>query len=105
MKLIVFDVDGVLTDNTYYYDREGDSGRVFHLHDGYGFRLLNAIGFDIVVISGDKHEATISRISRFPYVKCHWGVVNKLGIFNELQASKDYSSTIFIGNDPNDIIL
>jgi 3-deoxy-D-manno-octulosonate 8-phosphate phosphatase (KDO 8-P phosphatase) len=105
MKLIVFDVDGVLTNNTYYYDKEGDSGRAFHLHDGYGFRLLRAIGFDIVVISGDKHVASISRISRFPYVKGYWGVVNKRDIFNELTANKDYSSTIFIGNDPNDLIL
>lgn len=105
MKLIIFDIDGVLTDNTYFYNKDGDSGRRFHIHDGYGFKLLKAIGFDVVVVSGDNHEATISRISKFPYVKGYWGVVNKLDVFNEICTNNNYSFTIFVGNDPNDLKL
>lgn len=52
VRLMVFDVDGVLTDGRLHYGADGEALKVFHVHDGHGLKLLRAAGITPAVISG-----------------------------------------------------
>lgn len=62
IRLLVLDVDGVLTDGRLYYDAEGEALKVFHVHDGYGLRRLLEAGVGVAVISGRSARATERRL-------------------------------------------
>ena len=61
MRLLVLDVDGVLTDGRLEYDRDGERGKSFHVRDGYGIKALLAAGVEVAVISGRDSPATLQR--------------------------------------------
>ena len=52
LKLLVLDVDGVLTDGSLVYSAEGEQLKVFHVRDGLGIKLLQQQGIEVAVISG-----------------------------------------------------
>lgn len=51
VRLVVLDVDGVLTDGSLYYGADGESSKRYHVRDGMGVRLLRHFGFHVAVIS------------------------------------------------------
>ena len=50
IKLVITDVDGVLTDGGLYYTAEGEVMKRFHVHDGLGVKLLQTCGIQVAVI-------------------------------------------------------
>lgn len=52
LRLMAFDVDGVLTDGLLWYGNEGEVAKSFHVHDGHGLRLLKESGLHVVLITG-----------------------------------------------------
>lgn len=61
LKLVGFDVDGVLTDGGFYIGQVGDHSvelKRFHVNDGLGFTLLREAGFAVVLVSARRSEAT-----------------------------------------------
>ena len=52
VRLLVLDVDGVLTDGRLYFGADGESLKVFHVRDGHGLKLLQAAGVQFVIGSG-----------------------------------------------------
>jgi 3-deoxy-D-manno-octulosonate 8-phosphate phosphatase (KDO 8-P phosphatase) len=60
IRLLVLDVDGVLTDGSLLYGAEGCIGKSFNVRDGLGIRLLAECGITVGVISG-RSEASVSR--------------------------------------------
>lgn len=63
IRLLVLDVDGVLTDGALHYDGEGRETKRFHVRDGYGLKALLRSGVEIAVISGRRSRATETRLS------------------------------------------
>ena len=61
IKLLVLDVDGVLTDGLVYIDSEGNETKRFNVKDGLGIKLLQEAGIKIALISGGKSDSTIHR--------------------------------------------
>lgn len=61
MRLLVLDVDGVLTDGRLLYGERGEIGKSFHARDGYGIRVLQAAGIKVAVISGRRSLAVQRR--------------------------------------------
>ena len=55
IKLVITDVDGVLTDGGLYYTAEGEVMKRFHVHDGLGMKMLQTCGIQVGVISGGEH--------------------------------------------------
>ena len=52
VRLMAFDVDGVFTDGSLYYNADGDSLKVFNIHDGLGLKLLQKAGIQTAIITG-----------------------------------------------------
>jgi 3-deoxy-D-manno-octulosonate 8-phosphate phosphatase (KDO 8-P phosphatase) len=61
MRLLVLDVDGVLTDGRLQYGERGEIGKSFHTRDGYGLRVLQDAGVAVAVISGRRSMAVQQR--------------------------------------------
>jgi 3-deoxy-D-manno-octulosonate 8-phosphate phosphatase (KDO 8-P phosphatase) len=70
IRLLVLDVDGVLTDGRLWYDTDGRELKSFHVRDGYGIQQLQAAGIGVAVISGRSSGAAAARLAelRVPHV-------------------------------------
>ncbi len=62
VKLLILDVDGVLTDGHLYLSEDGSEAKRFHVHDGQGLVLLREASVPVAVISARKSEATRKRL-------------------------------------------
>jgi 3-deoxy-D-manno-octulosonate 8-phosphate phosphatase (KDO 8-P phosphatase) len=76
IRLLVLDVDGVLTDGRLYYDATGEVLKVFHVRDGYGIKAVHQAGVQVAVISGRATPALTRRCE-------------ELGIREHLQGAGD----------------
>lgn len=61
LKLLVLDVDGVMTDGSLYFGARGEVLKAFNVRDGHGIKLLQAAGIDVAVISGRRSPAVVKR--------------------------------------------
>lgn len=70
IRLLVLDVDGVLTDGRLYYDAAGHEAKSFHVRDGYGIQQVLAAGLLVAAISGRRSAAAAARLAelRVPHV-------------------------------------
>ncbi len=62
IKLVVFDVDGVLTQGRLYAGSDGEEHLAFHVKDGHGIRLLLHYGIQVAILSGRKSAAVSRRM-------------------------------------------
>ena len=60
-RLLVLDVDGVLTDGRLYFGAEGETLKAFHVRDGLGIKLVQHAGIAVAVVSGRSSHAVTSR--------------------------------------------
>jgi 3-deoxy-D-manno-octulosonate 8-phosphate phosphatase (KDO 8-P phosphatase) len=108
IKLIVFDVDGVMTDAGMYYTESGDEMKKFNARDGIAIKRLHEAGFITAVISHGINKNLIERrckllgISRF-----YAGDRPKIEVLTEWcsESGLSLSETAFIGDDVNDLSL
>jgi len=61
VRLLVLDVDGVLTDGRLYFGPAGEALKAFHVRDGLGIKLAQRAGIEVAVVSGRSSEAVVSR--------------------------------------------
>ena len=101
IRLVVFDVDGVLTDGTLSYSASGEEVKHFNVKDGVGIKLLNVFDIDTAIISA-KDSAPLAKraadlgINRFfPGTKDKWPVLADL--MDELMV--DPSEVCYVGDD------
>ncbi|HBB52541.1 MAG TPA: hypothetical protein DCZ80_01395, partial [Legionellales bacterium] len=52
VRCLVLDLDGVLTDNGIYINEDKKESRRFNIQDGFGIKLLKALGFEVAIITG-----------------------------------------------------
>jgi 3-deoxy-D-manno-octulosonate 8-phosphate phosphatase (KDO 8-P phosphatase) len=62
IRLVIFDVDGVLTDGKLFFDAEGREYKGFHVRDGHGIKLLRDAGVEVAIISGRRSESVQRRM-------------------------------------------
>lgn len=107
MRLLVLDVDGVLTDGRLYYGPRGEVQKVFHVRDGLGLKLLAAAGITIAVISGRRSGMTGRRCRELGVRHLLQGVEDKLAAFQRLRARLRVSSSecACVGDDVPDVPL
>ena len=60
LRLVIFDVDGVLTDGRLYYTDAGEQCKAFHVHDGSAIKLLLSNGIEVAIISG-RESGSVAR--------------------------------------------
>ena len=105
IKLLVMDVDGVLTDGKLYLDSQGSLMKSFDVKDGLGVKLLMENNIKIVFLSGGSGGATEKRAETLKIDYCQVGSKNKLIAMANLQKkfSLTKEDTAYVGDDLNDI--
>ena len=107
VRLLVLDVDGVLTDGRLYYGARGEAVKVFHVRDGQGLKLLIAAGVTAAVISGRRSAMTARRCRELGVRHVLQGIDDKLAAFQRLCGRLGISSgeCACVGDDVPDIPL
>ncbi len=105
IRLVVFDVDGVLTDGRIYLTADGEEMKVFHARDGLGIRMLRRAGIEVAVISGRQSEVVNRRMSALDVGHVFQGRDDKLPMFRELleQLGVDAEAAVYVGDDVIDL--
>ena len=84
LKLLLLDVDGVLTDGTITYTHEGNEIKSFHTRDGFGIRLLMESGIEVGIITARESEAVKRRAQDLGLTYVFQKTRNKLEVFEQL---------------------
>ena len=84
LKLLILDVDGVLTDGRLFFDDNGKEYKTFHARDGHGIKLLRQTGVEVAVISGRKSNSVALRMKSLGVNYVYQGHENKIAAFNEI---------------------
>ena len=84
IKLLILDVDGVLTDGKLFFDNEGNEYKSFHARDGHGIKLLRQTGVEVAVISGRKSNSVALRMKNLGIEHVYQGHENKRAAFDEI---------------------
>jgi 3-deoxy-D-manno-octulosonate 8-phosphate phosphatase (KDO 8-P phosphatase) len=84
IRLLVLDVDGVLTDGRLYYGPRGEALKVFHVHDGHGIVEVQRAGITVAVISGRRSPMVSARCRELGVRHVFQGVSDKLIVLEGL---------------------
>lgn len=105
IKLVITDVDGVLTDNSLYYTANGEEIKYFHVKDGLGIKMLMACGVQVAVLSGGDTPILRRRIKDLGIELFQLGKMAKRDACLELMAQAGVSAeeTAFLGDDTLDL--
>jgi 3-deoxy-D-manno-octulosonate 8-phosphate phosphatase (KDO 8-P phosphatase) len=107
IKLLVLDVDGVLTDNRLHVDITGNEAKSFCIADGLGIKLWLKAGLHLAVISGHPSLQARHRLLKLGVSEVHLGVEDKLPVFEELlsRLGVNASEAAVMGDDLPDLPL
>ena len=107
VKLLILDVDGVLTDGRIIMNDRGEETKQFHAKDGHGLRMLMQAGIEVALISGRKSGAVELRAVDLGITEVHTGVNDKSGVCADLIQRKnlDKAEICCIGDDLPDLPL
>jgi 3-deoxy-D-manno-octulosonate 8-phosphate phosphatase (KDO 8-P phosphatase) len=105
IKIIGFDVDGVLTDGSLYFGDEGEIIKRFYALDGHGFRLAASYDLQVAVISARESKQAIKRCQDLGLSEIHTGIKDKLACVKDILARNNYvlEEMAFIGDDSIDV--
>lgn len=107
IRLIAFDVDGVLTDGGLYYSDSGEEFKRFNSLDGQGMKMLKASGVEIAIITGRSSRCVAARAKNLGIAHVYQGVENKLeamvDVLNKLKLTRDTAA--YMGDDVVDLTV
>lgn len=105
IKLLVMDVDGVLTDSSIIINPDGSESKIFSSLDGHGIRMWQRAGLKIAFLSGRESEPTSRRAMQLGVEHCLQDCHNKLPALKELAEKLNLTSQeiAFIGDDLTDL--
>ena len=104
LKMIVFDVDGTLTDGKIYIGSDGEVFKAFNAHDAVGIRKLKDMGIQTMIITGRESNIVSIRAREMNITEVYQNVVNKKEKLLEIVKKKkiDLKRVGYIGDDEND---
>jgi 3-deoxy-D-manno-octulosonate 8-phosphate phosphatase (KDO 8-P phosphatase) len=107
IRLLVLDVDGVLTDGRLHFGARGEALKVFHVRDGYGIKQLDAAGVEVAVISGRRSKMVDVRCRELGVQHVYQGVEDKVATFEKLCArlKVEPAAAACVGDDVPDVPL
>ncbi|MGD8387340.1 MAG: HAD hydrolase family protein [Desulfobacteraceae bacterium] len=88
IRLLVLDVDGVLTDGRILLDERGEEIKAFHVRDGYGLKRIMAAGVEVVLITGRSSGAVAQRAKELGIQEVHQGVEEKGALLDALMRER-----------------
>ncbi len=107
IKLLLLDVDGVLTDGTLIYSHEGQESKAFNTQDGFGLRMLQDAGVAVGIITARSSQALERRSQDLKITHLYQGAVNKLEAYKEIvrKTSLKPFEIAYMGDDWLDLVL
>jgi len=105
IELIIYDFDGVMTDNKAYVFQDGSEAVRVNRSDGLAVRMIKDLGIKQVIISMETNPVVRARAKKIG-IPCINGVGNKLAVVKDyLKKNKiDKKNVVFIGNEINDVL-
>ncbi len=104
VRLLVLDVDGVLTEGRLFYGPKGELLKAFHVRDGYGIKQVAAAGITVAIISGRKSTAVARRAKELGIRYVTQGANDKLSALRKLAKARRVSleECACVGDDTPD---
>ncbi len=105
IKLLILDVDGVLTDNRLYYGDNGVEYKSFYTRDGHAMVLWRKSGLDLGVITGRQSQLVTQRMNDLKVKYLFQGVPDKLPVFEQLLQDEGLAAEeiAYMGDDILDL--
>ncbi|MCG7983503.1 MAG: 3-deoxy-manno-octulosonate-8-phosphatase KdsC [Candidatus Thiodiazotropha lotti] len=105
VKLVIFDVDGVLTDGGLFLGDDGQEYKAFHSRDGHGMKMLQNTGVVIGIITGRTSEVVRLRMESLGIQYVYQGKLDKLPAYEELKQKLGLSDEqiAYVGDDVVDL--
>lgn len=105
LRLMAFDVDGVLTDGRLWYSAQGEQLKCFHVHDGHGLKLLLESGIIVALITGRDGAVVSRRAAELGIPVVQHGVRDKAHALQALAQEHgcDLSEVGYMGDDIIDV--
>ncbi len=105
VKLIAFDVDGVMTDGTLFLADDGQEYKGFNSLDGHGLKMLKSTGVELAIITGRHSKVVESRAINLGITLVHQGAHDKLAVYENLcrELHLKHEETAFMGDDVVDL--
>ncbi len=107
VRLLLLDVDGVLTDGTIIYNEDGSETKHFHVRDGLGIRLLMEAGIGVAIVTGRSSRALLHRCRNLGIEAIYDGVGDKGALIGRIEVRTGVSpeEMAFVGDDLPDLPL
>jgi 3-deoxy-D-manno-octulosonate 8-phosphate phosphatase (KDO 8-P phosphatase) len=105
VKLLILDVDGVLTDGRIVIDDAGLESKQFDVRDGHGLKMLMRFGIGVVLLTGRRSRVVEHRAADLGIAEVHQGILNKAETFAEILKRRNIApeETACVGDDVVDI--
>ncbi len=105
IRLVIFDVDGVLTDGSLFLGDDGQEYKAFNSRDGHGMKMLQATGVEIGIITGRTSQVVSYRMDSLGIKHVYQGQLEKLPAFEELiqRLGVTTEQVAYVGDDVVDL--
>ncbi|XCF07749.1 HAD hydrolase family protein [Tamlana crocina] len=102
---VVLDVDGVFTDGTITYTKDGEHTKSFDMRDGMGLEILRQYDVEVMVMTSENSELVAKRMDKLKIENVFLGVKDKFTLLNHIVTQKNItlSNIAYVGDDVNDL--
>ncbi|MEQ8253907.1 MAG: HAD hydrolase family protein [Smithellaceae bacterium] len=105
IKILIMDVDGVMTDGRIIINDDGRETKNFDVRDGHGIKLVQRYGIEVALLTGRQSEVVKHRANELGITEVHQKIFNKKEVFTEILQKNNLNANqaAFIGDDIIDI--
>ncbi len=102
---LVLDVDGVFTDGTITYTKDGEHTKGFDMRDGMGLEVLRQFGVEVMIMTSEQSELVAKRMEKLQIKQVFLGVKDKYTLLQTLSKQQGFSlnNVAYVGDDVNDL--
>lgn len=102
---LVLDVDGVFTDGTITYTKDGEHTKTFDMRDGMGLEILRQFNVEVMVMTSEQSELVAKRMQKLNIANVYLGVKDKFTLLNHIIKQKGIAlnNIAYVGDDVNDL--
>jgi 3-deoxy-D-manno-octulosonate 8-phosphate phosphatase (KDO 8-P phosphatase) len=107
IRMILMDVDGVLTDGSIIWDDQGVQSKVFNVKDGFGIHWIRKLGIKTGIITGKTSDIVLHRARELDLDEVHQGEIQKLPVYEKIKVKYGFSDQqiAYVGDDILDLPL
>jgi len=105
VKVLIFDVDGVLTDGSLFFGDDGQEYKAFNSRDGHGIKMLRDSGVESAILTGRSSQVVLHRARNLGIVRVVQGAHDKLAAYEAMLAETGLTpkQTAYMGDDLVDL--